>query len=352
VKARSLLPWALAWASTALLTGCTPLLSVDQRAQVVALAVDRSPSEPPVQVTAQWYGSTPSQFVKAGIEPMVQSAAGDGLAQALSHLRAESDRFLDFSFADLVLMGERQARRGLAGAMDDLWRMGEMPETAQVAVVKGRAADLLLSPGHQEAGYLLYTRLAQALTVNLTAVPIPLWRFLSRLHSPGVDPWAPLLAVTPEGFRQVGVALFHQDHMTGAAYGEEATALGWLLKPGGFGDLRVPQVRVEGEPVSLRVMSRTLRVSCQAQGAFLDLTLRTRPRQYWGLKLREQTAAPLERLAASDAWHTVAAALRTTFQAHSDVLGLVRTGCRPAPGDGLAVALTVHVTVYPDEREA
>jgi hypothetical protein len=331
------------------LTGCTPLLAIDDRAMVLAIALDREACG--IQATAQWYSSAPSLMISGQMRPETESACGATASAAVSALRARSNRFVDFGVTNLVLVGRPLAEADPSRALDLVWRDGDLPESAELAVADGEAHSLLSNPG-REQGFSLYTRLIQASFTNTGDTPIPLWRFMSRKWGLPGDAWAPLLQSTETGARSVGVAAFSGGRMVAALEGPQANAFSWLTKSGGYSDLdAVPGTSV---PVALRVLRSRLNRRCAGRTPALTLTLDARLRQGEGVRLRGRDASGLSRLAAEAAWRDTAGALRTLVDARSDPLGLRTMGC---PGTSLGhpvrtVALTVHVHVLPDEREA
>lgn len=333
-------------------SACSPLQAVEQRALVVAIALDAGPGPGTVAVTTQWYTSTPKTALSNDVMPETQSAVASSTAAALREVGAETHSRLDFGIVNMILVGNALASRGVRGPVDPLFRNGDLPETAQVAVVKEQASALLTHPPTNEQGYLLFRRYAEALYDNETAEPIPLWKFLSRVDNPGVDAWAPLLVPVAARYRDVGLAAFHDDRMVASIERPLATALGWLLKPGGYGDLDVSAIVSGGEPVALRVITRTVSVGCWAGRPRIRLALKTRIREGAGLRVRDRNIAPLEELAADAARDQVGSALTTLARKRADLLGLGRLACAHAGHGRQSTDLTVRVIVYSDEREA
>ncbi len=333
------------------LTGCTPLLAIDQRSLVMAVALDRAPCG--IRATGQWYSSAPSLMISGKMGPQTESACGATADAAVSALRREAHRYLDFGITNLILLGRPLAETDPNRTLDLLWREGDLPESADVAVADGEARSLLF-PASKENAFLLYTRLTDAYLTNMATTPIPLWRFVARRHGLPGDAWAPMLETSGAGARSVGVAAFRGGRMVAVLRGSQAAAFGWLTKQGGYSDLDVSLSVPTAVPLAFRVVRSRLRRSCAGPAPALALTLYTRLRQGEGVRLRGRDPSDLSRQAALAAWRDTAAAVRTLVDAGADPLGLRSSGC---PGTSLArpvrtVGLTVHVRVRPDEREA
>jgi hypothetical protein len=341
-----------ALAASTLLTACTPLLSVDQRALVVAVAIDRGPC-PGVRMTAQWYASSPSLSVAGGIRPETESACAATTAEAAQALRARTHRHLDLAVAGLVLVGRSLARHGLGGVLDSLWREGDLPETVQIATVDGTAATLLQGSAEGEQGFLLTTRLVDSFASNTGSVPIVLWRFVQRLGRWPGDAWTPLLAPSPGTVTDVGVAVYRGARLAGVLAGDQATAFAWLAKGEGAPDLRVPPAGGT-RAMTLRITSHRVRRRCSGSMPALDLDLRARVREGAAVRVRERDIGPLETAAARAAYAQTAATLRALIGVASDPLDLGALACGgdQASAPTRAVALTVHVAIRPDERRA
>lgn len=350
-RARAL---ACALAALVALPGCTPLLAVDERALVLALAIDRGPCPGGVTATAQWYSSAPSLMIGGKLRAETKSACARTLNAAITALRGHSHRYLAFGATNLILLGAGEASDGVGGSLDFAWRDGSLPAAAQVAVVDGRAGDLLARP-EDEAAFPLSTRLTDAVRSNLASTPTPLWRFVARRYGLPGDAWAPMLAPTAGGVRDAGVAAFAAGHMVAHLTGPAATAFGWLTKLGGYGDLEVTKGRsAAATPIALRVVDRSLGRSCRDGAPVITLALQTRVRQGEGVRLRGRDATGLEAMAARAAWRDTALALRDLIDSGTDPVGLRTFGCRPGAltAPATRVGLRVTVTVRPDEREA
>jgi hypothetical protein len=347
--------WLLALAGVlGAASGCTSLLSVDQRALLVGLALDRAPSGHGVEVTASWYNSTPAKSVQGQIEPETSGASGASMEEAFHNLQTGTQRHLDFNAVTVVLVGEALARQGLDAPMDYLWRQGFLPESAEVAVARGTAASILNTQPEREPAYRVFTRLDESEYTANGSVPDPLWRFVSRMETPtpAADPWAPLLQATPTtGFRDVGVAIFRRDRLVGELSGGTVAALSWMLKPGGMEDLVLTHLRAHGEPVVFNVLSRRYHLGRAGDRLRLSLYLTVRPMQGYGVRVQERDVRPLERAAALQAFRDAARLLHRLSAAGADPLGFRRlVGTSGWPGT--AVELTTRVRIFADERVA
>lgn len=345
--------WLVAVAAVAaLLTGCTPLTAIDQRALVLALAFDVGNCPGGIRATAQWYGSPPSLALRGSERAESQSACGDDVDNAVERLREHAKRYLDFGVTNLILIGSQLARQ-VQPTVDLVWREGELPETAQVMVVDGQAAEVLLD-AQDENAFLLYTRSIDSQASNTAMTPMTLWRFEGRRWGLPGDAWAPVIAMAGSTVRSRGVALFDHGHLATILEGRPAAAFGWLTKIGGYSDVDLSGPHMPNASIGLRVLSRGLRRTCVGGLPVVDLTLRTRLRAGDTVRLRGRDDRGLQRIASEVAWQDVSTAIRSGLAAGSDPVGLRSMGCVAHSADALPtrLQLRVHVQIQPDEREA
>jgi hypothetical protein len=359
----------------ALTAGCTQLLSINEDALVVGVGLDAARPPDHVLATLQWFhhgtpagggGGSPGSAAGGGgggMQLLTLSAGAPDVASAVEAVGTRTDQRVTFYVTDLVILGEDLARGGAAEPVDYLWRSGDMPESAEVAVARGTAAQLLRAPFPGGTALELERRLVRSDATNTGSIPIPLWRFLARAASTGEAAWAPMFAATPNGFEAAGTALFVGDRLAGELGQDQTAALSWLLKGGGYGDLVLPRVTgADGEPVALRVRSRALSKSVHdPTAATLNLSLVTEVIQGAGVIIGNRSPAVLEAEAASQATLDLRAVLDGLQAAGSDVLGLgeiLRERDPAAATDWperfrrMDIALRVRVRILPGGRQA
>ncbi len=294
-------------------------------------------------------GGSPSQ-------PVVLTLQGSGpdFAQAVEATQGQTDVRIGFWATDLVLVGEGLARAGARRSLDALLRDGDFSLRAEVAVVEGEAGKMLQAPQPGGSALEIGERLKHSEATDTGSIPIPFWRFMSRLSTGYSAAWAPVLVQTPKGYRAAGTAVFRGGVLGGVLGMRRSRALSWLLQSGGFQPLTFPASGGSGR-ITLDVVGRRKHLHLDGPGAgAIALTLVTRVRQGPGISLR---ATPdrlaLERAAAAAATQELRAALDSLQAFGADVIGF---GALERQRDPAAVAdwpavfsrmhLTVHVTVH------
>ncbi len=312
-----------------LLAGCGQLRSIDERAMVTGVALDRGEKPGTVQVMLQWYhGGEPAQASTGGggggaASVLLANRAGEGtgIADAVGAIQSRTDRQFNFGVTQVILVSEELAHEGVAPYLDYLWRKPEFSQLAQIIVVQGKASKMLEAGGPSGTAFRLYQYSLTARAAAAGSVPIPFWRFLSLSYAKVQDPWAPLLALEKGHFASVGTAVFRGDRMTGALGRSQTACLSWILHVAGFQDITTA-VPGSGVPLSLHVQSTSVRQSIDQQGiAHLRLVLGTQVQEGYGVNLSTADLQSLEGAAAQTALSDVQSAVQGLQAASSDVVG-------------------------------
>ena len=372
---------AVAALAAVLCSGCSQFLSIGRQGVILGVAVDAGPG-PDVTATLQMYhhGGSTGQTGGAGgggggaggggagggspSQPVVLTLQGSGpdFAQAVQAAQGQTDVRVGFWATDLVLVGEGLARSGLRPPLDALLRDGDFSLRAQLAVVEGEAGKMLQAPQPGGSALEIGERLDHSESTNTGSIPIPFWRFMSRLSTPYNAAWAPVLVETPQGYRAAGTAVFRGGVLGGVLGVRRSRALSWLLQSGAFKPLTLPAPGGSGT-VTLDVIGRRKHLRLDGPGVgTITLTLSTLVQQGPGISLR---AAPssrdLEQAAAVAATRELRAAVDSLQASGADVIGfgaLERQRDPAAVADWPAVFSRMHLTldvtvrVYPGGRLA
>ena len=320
-------------------SGCSQLLAIGRNAVVMGVAVDAEPGGH-IRTTVQMYhhGGPTGQVGEGGrgtggggssggggtSKPLVITLHGTGsdFAQAITSVQAQTDERIGFWATQLLLIGHGMAHRGVRQSLDALLRDGDFSLLTQVAVVAGNAGKLLQS--HQPGGSAeeISDRLEHSAGTATGSIPVPFWRFMARLSTPYNAAWAPVLALTTQGYRAAGIAVFRGDTLANILGQSQSQALGWILKPGGFGSVtfKIPQT---GDPVTLNIVARKkhLKLSSTAEATIM-LSLNANVQQGARISLRRSLARrSLEQAAAVAVSHQLRIALTSLQAAGTDVIG-------------------------------
>lgn len=311
-----------------LLSGCGQLRSIDERALITGIAMDRGKEPGTVEVMLQWYhGGEPAQASTGGggggtsVLLANRGGVGRGVADAVGLIQSRTDRQFNFGVTQVVLVSEDLAREGLTRYLDYLWRKPEFPQLAHVIVVRGKAGEMLESGGPSGTAFRLYQYTLTARAAAAGTIPIPFWRFLALSYSGTEDAWAPLIALEKGHFSGVGTAVFQGDRMTGALGKPETAALSWVLHAGGFEGLSAV-IPNSAAPLSLHVQTAAVRRWIDSQGSgHLQLALTTELQEGYRINLFTEGPASLEAAAAEAALVDIRSAVTALQSARSDVMG-------------------------------
>lgn len=143
---------------SALLTGCWGYRDINDLALVMAVGVDRTP-EGRVLVTVQVArpgmgggGQGAGSISSAGGKPVyVAAAEGRSVFEAIRNLALFTSRRIMWAHNKLVVIGEAQARHGVAEIIDFFTRNPELRYRSFVALAEGDARDVVSSSTGMEA---------------------------------------------------------------------------------------------------------------------------------------------------------------------------------------------------------
>lgn len=218
--------------------GCWDRKELNQIAIVMGAGVDHSKNGD-VEITAQIAkpGEIRTQGGSKGNRPdadLVLTSDGKTVFDAIRNFIAISSRKLFWSHNQVLIFGEEQARNGLAPVIDFFERDHEPRVEVPILIAKGRAEDILLTPGEIEK--LSAIEIKQALNAAAflsKASRIDYHEFVEKLHYVYSAPVAPRIQLqqTAEGkkFKISGMAVFRKDKLVGWLDEKETRGLLWVL---------------------------------------------------------------------------------------------------------------------------
>lgn len=221
------------------LGGCWDSRSLDQRAFVIMMGIDR-PEEHIFEVTVEVPLGATGGGGEAGLLGTDRqwegvSARAISVERALETISANLARELDLRLLSTVVIGEEMARHGLHD-LDWLSRTLDVPSVANVAVTRGKAAKVALGESHLFAvpGLFPHFTLGGTFTRSPAVVPTPVWLIMLRLfHSPFEDAYAAGLTVDEQGINTDGLAVFRDNRLAGWLDKEETELFG-MVKAGRY----------------------------------------------------------------------------------------------------------------------
>jgi spore germination protein KC len=225
-----------------LLSGCWDSQEIEQRANVLALGVDKAskeekkkedeishlekripiPDEEMIKVTAQI--AVPGRIPLGPQQPggsekpvLVVEVVGHTLQDAMLNLQQEVADELFLGHLRIIVLSEEIARHGTARFNDFLRRNPEIRRTAALVVSKESAAKYMnLDPELERIPSLYLADMVDNLSAIGKFPPSFIGLFWSIYSSKGQDPYLPYLVVKEKTTIQLnGLAYFHGDKMVG-----------------------------------------------------------------------------------------------------------------------------------------
>lgn len=225
-----------------LLSGCWDSQEIEQRANVLALGVDKAseeerkkeneishlgkkipnPDEEMIKVTAQI--AVPGRIPLGPQQPggsekpvMVVEVVGHTFQDAILNLQQEVADEVFLGHLRIIVLSEEIARYGTARFNDFLRRNPEIRRTAALVVSKGSAAKYMnLNPELERIPSLYLADMVDNLSAIGKFPPSFIGLFWSIYSSKGQDPYLPYLTLKEKTTIQLnGLAYFHGDKMVG-----------------------------------------------------------------------------------------------------------------------------------------
>jgi len=316
------------------LTGCTQLLTVDQRALVTTLGIDLTKAGR-VEATTEWYtGANPATVSGSGgggsAQAVARSASGSNVGAALVSLQARSARRVDLSIVGTLLVGAAAARADGRALFDYMFRDAEFPVEAYAAVAAPSARALLHTEVPGGVGFKLFTHMRSTNSTFNGSIAVPVWRFLSDSVGRCEGAFLPMLTSDPDGFRSDGTALFDGGRMVGSLSSEQTAVLGYLVGQQPYADIIVP-VRGLQHPMTLRIRSIEVRRDVSRTGGTLVMNLVVDVREADGVTLNTPERKDLDAIASRAVLDEVERLVVSLKAQGADLTGLGRMACAAAP---------------------
>lgn len=214
--------------------GCWDARSIDQRAFVVMLGVDKkADGQFRLTLQVQRAGFDQRREAKGGAAAaQLLTTEGETVRQALEKARDDLARELDTTFLDVIVLGRAVAEAGL----DDLdWvvRSFRVPVSAFVTVSPGAAEEVVRAGAIgflMPAQFALFSLMGGSWTRSAAVVPGLKWMIFNRtLYTPLEDPFAPVLSNTDSQLVWAGLAVFREHHLAGLLSERDAATFNMLL---------------------------------------------------------------------------------------------------------------------------
>lgn len=198
------------------LPGCWSQHELNDLALVFAIGMDltkKGEYELSIQVVnpANVAGATQRGGGAGGVPYTVISSTGDSPMEANLKMSLKLSRILYYGHANLVIIGESLARKGIAQALDALERNSEFRTTARVVVAHGQSAKetlKVLTPIDKVSSNQIQKMLVQSQTLWGHSLDIDVWELFQDIYSPGISPVVSGIRVVgrrDEGMKQSNV---------------------------------------------------------------------------------------------------------------------------------------------------
>lgn len=245
-------------------TGCWNRRELDELGIVVGAALDKTPGNGGLDLTAQLVkpgaSRTSGQMQNGGggSEAVLNIvSSGETVFQAVREMTHFSNRRLFWSHNNLIIIGEDLAKEGVSKSLDYFLRNEETYPTVWVMVARGKAADVLKAdPTLEKIQALSIGDLANAQASTSQTTVVDLIDFSQRLISTTTAPIAGVLQMVEKDQQKLvqlsGTAVFKKDRLAGFLDEEETRGLLWVLGKVKSGILVID--RGEGKKISLEII--------------------------------------------------------------------------------------------------
>lgn len=221
-----------------ILSGCWDLEDIDQRAIVVALAIDNAEVDPGInyehtemiRVTAQIaipqkLGGGAGQPPAMGDESVWNvSATGRNVSMAITRLRHKLQHEVFLAHMRAIVVNEDIAREGISKHLNYFKNHYEFRRLSYIFISEGKAEDILNTfPKTATVQGVYLMNMIEHETRKGRIPDIPFSEFIVRIVSRGIDP-VTIMVEKENGFiKNSGLAIFKGDKMVGKIHVEE----GW-----------------------------------------------------------------------------------------------------------------------------
>ncbi|MFP7296609.1 Ger(x)C family spore germination protein [Neobacillus niacini] len=338
-----------------LLSGCWDSREIEQRANVLAIGVDKAseeekenedeishlgkkfpaPDEDMIKVTAQIAipGRIPlgPQMPGGSEKPvLVIEVVGHTFQDAMLNLQQEVSDEIFLGHLRIIVVSEEIARQGTARFNDFLRRNPEIRRTASLVVSKESAAKYMnITPELERIPSLYLANMVDNLSAIGKFPPSFIGLFWTIYSSKGQEPYLPYLALKEKSTIQLnGLAYFHGDKMVGKTnpleIGTFMSVIG--IGRGGYGAFAV--VPGEDESVLVRAVSRKTRTKVSIKNGRPHVSIKIQyeseidEKESAKIQLSDSSVLKkIEKEASKDTKKSIEKLIKRTQKSNSDIFG-------------------------------
>lgn len=219
MKKQPLLSFFMVWIMLVTTTGCWDMEEIEERNQILAMAIDRVGKQHEVTIQVP----IPLNIVGGktgggGGKPFKNlSMRGASLSEALNKLQDHMNRRLFLGHLELVIIGEKEAETGIQKFMDLLIRHFDVSRGLYPITVKGKAKDILIKEnGIDPVSSIYLLDMVQTGVKTQTMYPKALRDLLNDLNNTNRrTPALNEFQTTADGYSWVGISVFKNDYKIG-----------------------------------------------------------------------------------------------------------------------------------------
>ncbi|WEK54147.1 MAG: Ger(x)C family spore germination protein [Candidatus Cohnella colombiensis] len=217
--------WLIVLVCLTTVTGCSRVKQLNMISFVTAIGIDKAEDSGIVvhaliAIPGRFSALSPGAGGSDKQSPnYILSKEGSDVAEALSKMKRETARDLDFGHTRILLFSDELAKQGIEQYLDLFMRREEFQNNAWIAIGKGSTKDILQAKPEvpQSVNDYWVDVFSQAGSESMEILPIYLYQFNSYIQEPGKTPFAMEITMQEGGnqLRLADLGLFRKGKMVG-----------------------------------------------------------------------------------------------------------------------------------------
>lgn len=261
------------------LTGCWDSMEVGNLAIVTGLGIDKGPKGNEIRLVLQVGDMTKDDKGGGESKGIILDSSGVSIQSCIEELKIQTSRNLYLSHNQVIIIGEQQAKEGIACFMDWFIRNENTRMEVPIIVAKEDSKVVLETKTDQDKiSAFAIKNMVKNQTSSVYYTKINLLSFISGYMDKTTAPICPIVsAISDSDGKQVlsmsGTAIFKEGKMKGELNVEQTDGLMWIL-----GKSKKHNVIVEGESgnAALSIINSESSIDCYMENGTLINTVKVK----------------------------------------------------------------------------